>query len=133
MSPDDDRTELQNRLHALRERISRMDEELVRLIGERRELVLEVGRLKEALGLQVLDPAREAEVVRKVAALARTHGVDEEMTRDVIWRIIASAREVQEGETRGWPERKPPPVTDSPDPESADSESPESEVPEPES
>jgi len=27
--------------------------------------------------------------------------VDEELTRDVVWRIIASAREAQEGD-RGW-------------------------------
>jgi chorismate mutase len=106
-SGDDE--ELHRRLDALREKISSTDRELVRLIGERRALVLEVGRIKEALGLQVLDPAREAEVVRKVARLARELGVDEEMTRDVVWRIIASAREAQEGRARGWPDRTEPP------------------------
>lgn len=55
-----------------------------------------VGRLKEILDLPVMDPAQEARVVRKAAARARELGVDEEVTRDVIWRIIASARATQE-------------------------------------
>ncbi len=84
------------RLDALRKRILEVDEALVELAGERRALVLEIGRLKAGLGLPVLDPSREAAVVRRAAELAREKGVDEEMTRDVIWRIIASAREAQE-------------------------------------
>jgi len=91
-------------LDALRERISRVDDELIRLIGERRDLVLRIGRAKAELGLPVMDPAREARVVRKAAERARALGIDEEMTRDVIWRIIASAREEQEGRPLGWPE-----------------------------
>jgi len=87
------------RLEELRTRILEVDEALVDLIGERRALVLEIGRLKAALGLPVLDPAREAAVVRRAAELARTRGVDEELTRDVIWRIMASARVEQEGKS----------------------------------
>jgi len=90
---DEARTELER----LRERISDVDDRLIRTIGERRDLVLQVGRMKEILGLPVLDPGREATVVRIAAARARELGVDEEMTRDVIWRIIASARSMQEG------------------------------------
>ncbi len=83
------------RLEALRKRIMEVDEALVDLIEERKALVLAVGRLKAAAGLPVLDPSREAAVVRRAAEMARARGVDEELTRDVIWRIIASAREAQ--------------------------------------
>lgn len=102
----DDR-EREERLDELRARISRLDDDLIRLIGRRRNLVLEVGKLKGQLGRPVLDPRREAQVVRKAAARARELGVDEEMTRDVIWRIIASARAEQEERPLGWPERPP--------------------------
>lgn len=100
-APDDPR------LQELRVRISEVDDHLIRLMGERRALALEVGRIKEERGLPVMDPAREARVVRQVAERAREAGVDEEMARDVIWRIIASAREVQEGRKAGWPDRGP--------------------------
>ncbi len=90
-------------LAALRERIRDLDRELVALIGRRRDLALEVGAAKKALGLPVLDPSQEARVVRRAAEIAREMGVDEELTRDVIWRIIASARDAQEGRPRWGP------------------------------
>lgn len=90
-----------DRLEVLRRRILEVDEALVTLVGERRELVLEIGRLKAEMGLPVLDPSREAAVVRRAAELARARGVDEELTRDVIWRIMASAREEQEEQEGG--------------------------------
>ncbi len=84
-------------LEELRERIIQLDEDLVDLIAERRDLVLEIGQIKSDLGLPVLDPAREAAVVRRAAGMAREKDVDEELVRDVIWRIMASAREEQGG------------------------------------
>ncbi len=102
---------VRDELERLRKRIVELDEELIRLVGERRSLVLEIGRLKRELEMPVLDPGREAQVVRRAAGLARKLGVDEELTRDVIWRIIASAREAQEGE-RGWGPPDYPQVSD---------------------
>lgn len=90
-------------LDALRDRISQVDDELIRLLGERRELVVRIGREKARMGLPVMDPGREAAVVRKVARRARESNVDEELVRDVIWRIIASARAEQEHRPLGWP------------------------------
>jgi chorismate mutase/prephenate dehydrogenase len=98
MSPDpppDSTAPTQERLEELRVRIITVDDEIIQLIGERRDLVLEIGRIKESLGLPILDPAREARVVRRVAERSRALGVDEELTRDVIWRIISSARKTQ--------------------------------------
>lgn len=96
------------RLIQLRDRIIEVDRALIGLVAERRELVLQVGAIKAERGLPVLDPGREAQVVRRAAQLAREAGVDEELVRDVIWRIIASARDAQEGRTRWGPPGKPP-------------------------
>jgi len=118
MSPDpprDSDAPPQERLEELRERIIAADDEIIRLIGERRDLVLEVGRIKEALGLPILDPAREARVVRRVAERSRALGVDEELTRDVIWRIIPSARQAQS--QRGSSNPPPSPTEPGPEPE----------------
>lgn len=93
----------EERLERLRGEIRAVDQELIALVGRRRDLVLAIGQAKEELGLPVLDPSQEAKVVRRAAALAREVGVDEELTRDVIWRIIASARDAQEGRTRWGP------------------------------
>ena len=117
MSPDpprDSDAPPPERLEELRKRIIAADDEIIRLIGERRDLVLEIGRIKEALGLPILDPAREARVVRRVAERSRALGVDEELTRDVIWRIISSARQAQS--QRG--SSNPPPSPTEPESES---------------
>jgi chorismate mutase / prephenate dehydrogenase len=97
----------EGRLEALRARIVQVDDELIGLLGLRLGLVLEVAREKEALGLPVLDPPREARVVRRAAERARELGVDQELVRDVIWRIIAAARQAQENRTT-WGPPEPP-------------------------
>jgi chorismate mutase-like protein len=94
---------LEAALERVRAELMELDGELIRLVGRRRELVLEVGRVKGELGLPVLDPAREARVVRRAAERAREAGVDAELIRDVIWRIMASAREAQTGSTSWGP------------------------------
>ena len=97
----------QERLNRLRDKIEALDAELVRLMEERRALVIEVGGIKEKLGLPVMDPTREAAVVRRAATLAREQGGNEELVRDVIWRIIASARDDQKGRGRWGPAANP--------------------------
>ena len=109
-APSSDGAALQARLDALRDRIADVDGRLIALVGERRALALEIGGVKEALGLPVMDPAREAAVVRRAAERAREAGVDEELVRDVVWRIIASARQAQEGRSTWGPPGDPPPT-----------------------
>lgn len=102
------REDREDRLEALRARLEALDAQLIRLVGERRELVLEVGRVKAELGRPVLDPTREAQVVRRAAEQARELGVDEELVRDIVWRIMASAREAQTGRSQWGPPEPPP-------------------------
>jgi chorismate mutase len=102
-----DRESSEARLSELRKRIVELDDELIRLVGLRKELVMEVGQVKALLGLPVLDPPQEARVVRRAAERARELSVDEELVRDVIWRIIASARQAQENRTTWGPPDTP--------------------------
>lgn len=83
-------------LARLREEILACDEDLVRVVGRRRELVAEIGRLKRELGLPVTDPSREAAVVRRAGEMARALGLDEELVRDLLWKVMASARADQQ-------------------------------------
>ncbi|MGH7504723.1 MAG: chorismate mutase [Longimicrobiales bacterium] len=85
------------RLDQLRRDIAAADDALVLLLARRLALAAEIGDIKKRLELPVLDPAREAEVVRRAAAGARDHGVDPELVRAVLWRVIDHAREVQRG------------------------------------
>jgi chorismate mutase len=86
-------------LAALRTRIEQIDRDLVDLIAERTEVAREVGELKRELGLPVLDPAREAAVVRRAGTLARAAGLPDEDVRYLFWHLVGLCRRAQlEGE-----------------------------------
>ena len=87
-------------LEAIRAEIERVDEAIVFLIDERLRLARRVGELKRSVGLGILDPSREAAVVRRAGALARERGLDDEAVRDVFWRLIEMSRTAQ-GEDGG--------------------------------
>ncbi|MBI3320868.1 MAG: chorismate mutase [Candidatus Omnitrophica bacterium] len=53
-------------LAAVRRRIDRLDEQLLRLLNQRAQLALEVGRIKHQKKWPVFDPKREAFVLRHV-------------------------------------------------------------------
>lgn len=79
----------------LRDAILECDRNLIRVLARRRELVIRIGNSKRRMGLPVTDPRREAAVVRRAAVLARDSELDEELVRDLIWKVIASARTQQ--------------------------------------
>ena len=54
----------------LRQQIDHLDERLVELLSERAHCALQIGQLKQALGLDVYQPEREKQVLQHV----RTHG-----------------------------------------------------------
>lgn len=81
-----------NRLRALRVRIERTDDRIIALLVQRTALARRVGAAKVRAGLPVLDPAREAQVVRRAAARARDLGVPAEQVRILFWQIIALCR-----------------------------------------
>jgi len=58
-------------LDALRQRIDRIDEKLVRLLDERAQLAQQIGVEKRKQGLPVVDAAREDAVLRRVRNLTR--------------------------------------------------------------
>lgn len=82
-------------LTILRAKIERTDDAILRLIGKRAELARKVGAVKQRAGLPMLDPAREAQIVRRVAARARALGMPGEDVRVLFWGIIALCRAEQ--------------------------------------
>jgi len=60
---------MDEQLKPLRESIDAVDRELVRLLNQRAHLAQQVGQLKQSNNAPVYRPEREAEVLRKVAAL----------------------------------------------------------------
>jgi chorismate mutase len=82
-------------LAALRRQIEGTDDAILALVGQRMRLARAIGRQKQRAGLPVLDPAREARVVRRIAMQARELGMPGEEVRSLFWSIIALCRSEQ--------------------------------------
>jgi chorismate mutase len=81
-------------IDVLRRRIDDLDEALVRLLSQRAECALAIGRAKKELGLEVYQPAREAEVLNHVQQL-NPGPLDDGAIRRLFERVIDEARRLE--------------------------------------
>jgi chorismate mutase len=85
-------------LPPLRAEIEQVDRQLVALLAQRMQLARRVGAVKRAAQVAIVDPAREAAVVRRAGAFARALGLPEDEVRQIFWQVIALARRIQADE-----------------------------------
>lgn len=85
-------------LRACREELERIDREVVDLFARRLEIARRTAVLKRAASLPILDPQREAAVIRNAVSHARKVGVPDEPVREIFWHIVGVSRRVQEQE-----------------------------------
>lgn len=79
----------------LRAQIAALDEEIVRCIAERVEIAGRIGALKRDAGGSVLDPGREAAVIRHAVGAAREHSLPVEPVREIFWMVMQLCRTAQ--------------------------------------
>jgi chorismate mutase / prephenate dehydratase len=83
------------RLEKLREQIDRIDDRILSLLSERQGIACEIGSAKKELGLTLLDPAREKEVLRRL--ISNYQGsLSPDAIRSIFGEIISAARAVQQ-------------------------------------
>jgi len=82
------------RLRELRQQIDELDTQLVQLLSARAACALEIGRVKKEEGMEVYQPAREAEVLAHVQELNRGP-LDDGAIRRLFERVIDEARRLE--------------------------------------
>ena len=91
--------ETQEKVRELRERVDRVDLELIEALSERARIVQEIMVLKAEAGAPVYDPRREEEILRSV--VERNPGpIYDSSMRDIFELILHRIRdlEIQRGE-----------------------------------
>ena len=81
------------------------------LLARRLELGHRIAELKRIAELPILDPTREAAVIRRVTAVARDAGLPSEAIREIFWQIVGMSRRAQEEaevRARGTPKPERP-------------------------
>lgn len=91
--------ETRARVQELRERVDEVDRELIRALNERARIVQELGTIKAEAGMQIFDPKREEEILRRVTEVNDGPIYDSSM-RDIFELILHRIRdlEIQRGE-----------------------------------
>jgi len=89
-----------------RTKIDRIDAELVRLLNERSQCALEVGKLKRGVHLPLYQPDREREILNRVSQ-NNTGPLPDTAIRRLFERILDEARAVER--TVMGPEAENPP------------------------
>ena len=79
-----------------RSEIEDIDRRIVGLIAERVAIGRQTATLKRAAGLPILDPQREAEVIRRAVTTAREHDLPLEAVREMFWHVVGLSRRAQE-------------------------------------
>ncbi|MDY0059023.1 MAG: chorismate mutase [Myxococcota bacterium] len=82
-------------LARLRATVDQLDDQLVMLLHRRAEAVQELGRLKASLGLPLVDPAREQEILQRAASQAAAGPFAPDVAVAVLTLVIAHCRDVQ--------------------------------------
>ena len=77
-----------------RAEIDAVDDELLRLINKRARLAVEVGILKRAAGIPIVDPEREREVLARLSR-ANAGPLDEEAVQKLFRQIIHESRQIE--------------------------------------
>jgi chorismate mutase len=89
-----DRNDAESELSRLRDAIDRVDEVLVRLLNQRARYAIEIGEIKNVLGLPVYVPEREKQVLLHVERTS-DGPLDPTTVRRLFERIIDESRRVE--------------------------------------
>ena len=78
-------------LESLRDEIDEIDSQIVRLLNQRVQAAVEIGRIKDQLGVDPYDPAREEEVFEKLRASMNTGPMQGDSLRTIYREVISAS------------------------------------------
>ena len=86
--------EAKEHLLELRQKIDKVDLELLNALNQRSKLVIEVGKIKQKEQIEVLDKGRETALMKRLSE-HNTGPLDEEMLQDLFLSIINIQKRLQ--------------------------------------
>lgn len=96
MSAEDDKTPTPTTLRELRDEINRLDEELLALLGRRREIAAKVIQVKEETGGPVRDERREQELLNRWVASGQGYGLDSHYVTRIFHEVVSDSLRSQQ-------------------------------------
>ncbi len=82
-------------MEELRQMIDKVDEQIIRLLIAREELVEKIGKLKKEGGIEILDRKREDEIKEKIKQKCKELGVEYNFVLGIFEKILKKSKEIQ--------------------------------------
>jgi chorismate mutase len=83
-------------IEELRNEIDRIDDEIINLLGKRKDLVAEIAKIKKESDNPVYDKDREQKIIGKLKKMAKEKGLDENFVSSLYAIILKDSKENQE-------------------------------------
>ena len=83
-------------IQKLRKKVDEIDENILRLLGERSEICRSIGLLKKQNELPITDVIREGEVFSNIRGKAADFGLDADQVEAIYLQIVNMCSSVQE-------------------------------------
>jgi chorismate mutase len=83
-------------IQKLRKKVNEVDENILRLLGERSEICRSIGLMKKENGIPITDTARESEVFANIRGKAPDFGLDADQVEAIYRQIVNMCSSVQE-------------------------------------
>jgi chorismate mutase/prephenate dehydrogenase len=96
-----DQPDLDTLLGDARERIDRIDDEVLRLLAARKEVVDEVAQVKKTHGLPIYHPSREEDLISQRRKEAASLGLDSDSIEDIYRTVLRGSRITQTASMAG--------------------------------
>ncbi len=87
--------DFESQLGELRGEIDRVDEALLQLLAKRREISLQMARLKNAHSIPLRDIPREKELFESRVAVGEEQGLDRSYVEEVFFAVLNDSRRYQ--------------------------------------
>ena len=83
-------------IQKLRKKIDEIDENILRMLGERSEICRSIGLLKKESGIPVTDPIRESEIYSSIRGKAPDFALDADQVEAIYRQIVNMCSSLQE-------------------------------------
>ena len=80
----------------IRNQINDIDNQIIKLLSGRMDLVKELGQIKQSSGAEVQDKIRETEIRTRLKELAEKEGLDPDFVDHLYTHIFIESRGIQE-------------------------------------
>ena len=87
-------------IQKLRKKIDEVDENILRLLGERSEICGSIGLLKKDQGIPIIDTYRENEVFSNIKAKSSDFGLDSDQVEAIYRQIVNMCSSLQEAKEK---------------------------------